>query len=114
MNALFHRPIRGVLNCALISSSLLLATATSAMAQDYPTRPVRLVVGFPAGGPTDVPARFIADKLSAALGKPVVVENKPGAGSMLADQVVRPARAGPRSVAALLSGRKRQRQSRVT
>ena len=84
MNALFHRPIRGVLNCALISSSLLLATATSAMAQDYPTRPVRLVVGFTAGGPTDVPARFIADKLSAALGKPVVVENKPGAGSMLA------------------------------
>jgi tripartite-type tricarboxylate transporter receptor subunit TctC len=84
MNALFHRPIRGVLNCALISSSLLLATATSAMAQDYPTRPVRLVVGFTVGGPTDVPARFIADKLSAALGKTVVVENKPGAGSMLA------------------------------
>ena len=59
-----------------------------ASAQDYPTRPIRLLIGFTAGGPTDVPARFIADKLTAALGKPVVVENKPGAGAMLAAQDV--------------------------
>ena len=78
------RLIRCVLKSALISSSLVMIVAAVATAQDYPSRPVRLVVGFTAGGPTDVPARFIADKLSAALGKPVVVENKPGAGSMLA------------------------------
>jgi len=67
-----------------IASLCLITIAATATAQDYPTRPVRIVVGFTAGGPTDVPARFLADKLSAALGKPVIVENKPGAGSMLA------------------------------
>jgi tripartite-type tricarboxylate transporter receptor subunit TctC len=67
-----------------IASLCLITVAATATAQDYPTRPVRIVVGFTAGGPTDVPARFLADKLSAALGKPVIVENKPGAGSMLA------------------------------
>ena len=55
-----------------------------AAAQDYPARPIRFVVGFTAGGPTDRPARFIADKLSDMLGKPVIVENKPGAASMIA------------------------------
>jgi tripartite-type tricarboxylate transporter receptor subunit TctC len=55
-----------------------------AAAGDYPSRPIRLVVGFTAGGPTDIPARFIAERLSASLGKPVLVENKPGAGALLA------------------------------
>ena len=73
------RLIQRVLKSALVSSSLVMIVTAVATAQEYPTRPVRLVVGFTAGGPTDVPARFIADKLSAALGKPVVVENKPGA-----------------------------------
>ena len=72
---------RAALTCCLIGSAVL---ASPASAENYPTRPVRLVVGFTAGGPTDIPARFIADKLTAAIGKPVVVENKPGAGSMLA------------------------------
>ncbi len=59
----------------------------------YPTRPIRLLVGFGAGGPTDIPARFIADKLGDALGQPVVVENKPGAGGMVAtrDAIAQPA-----------------------
>jgi tripartite-type tricarboxylate transporter receptor subunit TctC len=54
------------------------------LGQGLLTRPVRLVVGFTAGGPTDVPARLIAEKLSVSLAKPVIVENKPGAASMLA------------------------------
>lgn len=65
-------------------TTLALAVSPVAAQDTYPSRAIRLVVGFTAGGPTDVPARFIADKLSTAIGVPVVVENKPGAGSMLA------------------------------
>jgi len=63
---------------------LLGGTAASAAAEPYPTHPIRLVVGFLAGGPTDIPARFIADRLSTQLGQKVYVENKPGAGGMIA------------------------------
>jgi tripartite-type tricarboxylate transporter receptor subunit TctC len=71
----------GLMAAALIAS-------TAADAQSYPTRPVRLVVGFGAGGPTDIPARFIADKLGTQLGHRVIVENKPGAAGMLATRDV--------------------------
>ena len=54
----------------------------------YPDKPVRLVVGFSAGGPTDLPARAIADKLGASLGQRVVVENKTGASGQIATQDV--------------------------
>src|SRR5436190_10510598 len=59
-------------------------TISPGLGQGLLTKPVRLIVGFTAGGPTDVPARFIAEKLSIGLGKPVIVENKPGAGGVLA------------------------------
>jgi tripartite-type tricarboxylate transporter receptor subunit TctC len=62
----------------------LVGLAIPVVADDYPSRPIRLVVGFTAGGPADIPARFLADRLSASFGRPVVVENKPGAGAMLA------------------------------
>ncbi len=75
-----------------VSKTLMLVASimasSAASAQDYPTRPIRIVVGFTAGGPTDIPVRFIADRLSKSLGTPVVVENKPGAGSMLATRDV--------------------------
>ena len=67
---------------------LLLAGAQSVDAQSYATRTVRLVVGFGAGGPTDIPARFIADKLGTLLKQRVIVENKPGAAGMLATRDV--------------------------
>jgi tripartite-type tricarboxylate transporter receptor subunit TctC len=63
---------------------LLVFSVASAFAQSYPSKPIRLVVGFPAGGPTDGPARVMAEKLRVSLGQPVVVENKPGAGGKIA------------------------------
>lgn len=65
----------------LLAAGLLVGPAA---AETYPSRPIRLVVGFPAGGPTDGPARIVAEKLRVSLGQPVVVENKPGAGGMIA------------------------------
>jgi tripartite-type tricarboxylate transporter receptor subunit TctC len=60
----------------------------SRAADPYPTRPIRLIVGFPAGGPTDIVARITAQALSERLGQQVVVENRPGAGSNIATQAV--------------------------
>jgi len=68
----------------LVAVILLCGTVASVAAEPYPNHPIRLVVGFLAGGPTDIPARFIADRLSAQLGQKVYVENKPGAGGMIA------------------------------
>jgi tripartite-type tricarboxylate transporter receptor subunit TctC len=64
------------------------AFATSAFAQSYPSRPVRLVVPFPAGGTTDILARVLGQSLSERLGQQVVVENKPGGGTNIAVQYV--------------------------
>jgi tripartite-type tricarboxylate transporter receptor subunit TctC len=73
---------------ALLTAVVALATTGVRAADNYPTRPVRLVVGFGAGGPTDIPARYIADKLGVALGQPVVVENRPAAGGIVATRDV--------------------------
>src|SRR5919206_2379053 len=70
-------------------TALLAAVALFGAAHaEYPEKPIRLVVGFSAGGPTDLPARFIADKLGATLGQRVVVENRPGAAGQIATQDV--------------------------
>ncbi|CAB3705579.1 MULTISPECIES: Bug family tripartite tricarboxylate transporter substrate binding protein [Achromobacter] len=75
-----------------VACVLSLPLAGGAMAQSYPSRPISLVVPFPAGGTTDVLARALGQELAKSLGQPVVVENKPGAGSTLgADYVAKAA-----------------------
>jgi tripartite-type tricarboxylate transporter receptor subunit TctC len=66
----------------------LLALSLQAAAQSYPSQPIRMIAPFPPGGALDVVGRIIAPPLSQALGQPVVVENKPGAGSSLAAESV--------------------------
>jgi tripartite-type tricarboxylate transporter receptor subunit TctC len=72
----------------LTTALALPAASREASALDYPNRPVHLIVGFPPGGPTDIFARLIADWLTRRLGQPVVVENRPGAGSTIGVQAV--------------------------
>jgi tripartite-type tricarboxylate transporter receptor subunit TctC len=72
----------------LLSGLLIVVFATCASAQDYPARPVRIVVPFAAGGPADVYARFLAQRLSDSLGQPFVVEDRPGGGSVVGTDIV--------------------------
>jgi tripartite-type tricarboxylate transporter receptor subunit TctC len=74
-----------VRSIALALAALLCAPA---FAQDYPAKPIRIIVPFAAGGPADVYARFIGKQLQDALGQPVVVEDRPGAGSIIGTDAV--------------------------
>src|SRR5262245_27225717 len=62
--------------CALFAA--VVGLGATALAQSFPTRPVTLVVPYPAGGPTDVVARVVAERMRATLGQPVIVENVTG------------------------------------
>jgi tripartite-type tricarboxylate transporter receptor subunit TctC len=73
----------------LASAALLALVATPALAQQFPSKPLRLIAPFAAGGSTDTLARAIAEKMAASLGQPVVVENRPGAASLTALDHVR-------------------------
>ena len=75
------RSIARVSAFALIAA--LVTAATLAGAQTYPSRPVKIIVPFAAGGPADIYARFLAQRLEVALGQPFVVDDRPGAGSLI-------------------------------
>ena len=85
----------------LATAALLCALAGDAPAQDYPSRPARIVVGFAAGGPTDVIARILALDMSASLGQSFIVENRPGANAIIATEAV--ARSAPDGYTLLFS-----------
>ena len=74
--------------CALAMCALWLGAAAPAAAQSYPKGVVRWIVPFPPGGPTDVVGRIVSQQLQELWGQPVVVENKPGAGTMIGTDAV--------------------------
>jgi len=78
---------------AIAAFSILLASAGHSLAQGWPNRPIRMVVPYTPGGYTDLMARLVGQKISEALGQPVVFENKPGANAIIGTDVV--AKAAP-------------------
>jgi tripartite-type tricarboxylate transporter receptor subunit TctC len=84
-----------------VIAALALAWSASAFAQDYPNKPVKIVIGFAAGGPTDVIGRIVAQDMTASLGQSFVVENRTGANAIIATEMV--ARAAPDGYTLLFS-----------
>src|SRR6185295_9355085 len=81
------------LACAVLISGVVAGLGVPATAQDFPVKPIRLIIGFPPGGSNDIVARQLAPKLAEALGAQVVVENRPGANATIATELV--ARSAP-------------------
>jgi tripartite-type tricarboxylate transporter receptor subunit TctC len=82
-------------------AAVLCALAAGARAQSYPTKPVKVLVGFAAGGPTDVMARIVAQDMTVSLGRSFIVENRPGANAIIATEAV--ARSAPDGYTLLFS-----------
>src|SRR5437867_10653139 len=85
----------------VLVAATLCALAGGAGAQGYPAKPVKIVVGFAAGGPTDVIARIVAQDMTGSLGQSFVVENRPGANAIIATEAV--ARSAPDGYTLLFS-----------
>src|ERR1700726_1878886 len=86
-----------------IALAFSIVATGGAAAQGYPTHPIRWIIGFPPGGPTDILVRIMGDWLSTRLGQPVVVENKPGAASNIATEAVINAAADGYTIASVTS-----------
>ncbi len=73
---------------ALAAVLCLIANARAASAQDWPQQPIHMIVAFGPGGGADIIGRILADAMQDRLGKPVIVEKKPGAGGILGNELV--------------------------
>ena len=87
---------------AALAAILTLCGMPAASSQAYPSKPIRFLVGFQAGGGTDITARLIGKKLEEAWGQPVIIDNRPGAGGMIATEFV--ARSAPDGYTLLMGG----------
>ena len=74
-----------------LAAATLAVSSAAAWAQTFPVRPIKLVIAFPAGGPTDITMRQLAENASKILGQPVIIDNKPGAGGTLPAQALQTA-----------------------
>mgnify|MGYP003575702461 FL=1 len=95
---------RRSLLCAATLAACGLAFPLAALAQAFPSKPIKLVIAFPAGGPTDITMRQLADNASKILGQPVIVDNKPGAGGTLPAQALQTAQPDGYTVAQIPLG----------
>src|SRR5579864_7291514 len=95
-------PRRHFLSLTAATAALSIPPSRLARASEFPARPVRIVVGFAAGGGTDIIARLVGQWLSERLGQPFVIENRPGAGTNIATEAV--VRARPDGYSILLVG----------
>jgi tripartite-type tricarboxylate transporter receptor subunit TctC len=91
--AIDAEPVMRIIRVAIIALFSALAVAPARAQEAYPTRPIHIVVPFPAGGPSDVLTRLMGDRMSADLGQPIVVDNRPGANTVIGAQLV--AKAAP-------------------
>jgi len=80
--------VRKIASLMIAAAGLAVANAASAQTADFPSRPIHIVVAFPAGGPTDFVGRVVAEKMTAALGQSVIIDNKPGANGTLGGEFV--------------------------
>ena len=83
---MFRRSLLGA--AALIATCIALPAAHAQSARNFPEKPIKLVIAFPAGGPTDVTMRQLAENAGKQLGQPIIIENKPGAGGTLPAQAL--------------------------
>ena len=88
MSRLTRYELSSFVMAALVGVAVNVSILAQAVAQEWPNRPLRLVVGFPAGGSPDLVGRMIADKLSRRIGQPVVVENTVGGAGVLASDAI--------------------------
>ena len=101
----FHNPLmtrRHLLGAAALAAGAFVGagTSTAAFAQAYPSKPIKVIVPFAAGGATDVLARVLAEKMAVGLGQPIVIDNKPGAAGIIGTDAV--AKAAPDGYTLLL------------
>src|SRR3990172_9276893 len=85
-----------------LAALVLVVSSQFAGAQAYPSKPIRLIIPFPPGGPTDLAARALAPAMGSRLGQPLVIENRPGAGGVVGVNAV--AKAPPDGYSIVISG----------